>query len=109
MFAIVHCGEIIGLCDTPRFVKLRNGVYVECDKAEAGYVAFAGTAYDLKGDTFVKPVDGSEFAFKESIKLEGACTDVADSQDAICILSEDIEERLAEIEDALCEITKEEQ
>jgi len=35
-------------------------------------------------------------------------TGIADSQDAICILSEDVEIRLAEIEDALCEMSKEE-
>lgn len=35
-------------------------------------------------------------------------TDIADSQDAICVLSEDMEQRLADLEDALCEITKEE-
>lgn len=109
MFAIVHNGDVIGLCDTPRYVKLKNNVYIECNEAEAEYVAFAGTAYDLKDNTFVKTIDGSEFAFNESIKLEGACVDVTDSQDALCILSEDIEERLAEIEDALCEITKEEE
>jgi hypothetical protein len=32
-------------------------------------------------------------------------TDINDSQDAICILSEDVEIRLSEIEDALCEIS----
>lgn len=41
-------------------------------------------------------------------KQEEIETGIADSQDAICILSEDIEARIAEIEDALCEISKEE-
>ena len=34
-------------------------------------------------------------------------TGIADSQDAVCMLSEDIEARLAEIEDALCDMSKE--
>ncbi len=34
-------------------------------------------------------------------------TGISDSQDALCILSEDVELRLSEIEDALCELSKE--
>ena len=50
----------------------------------------------------------SRFIDKFSPKQEELETGIADSQDAICILSEDIEARLADIEDALCEISKEE-
>ena len=32
---------------------------------------------------------------------------ISDSQDAVCVLSEDVEARFAEIEDALCEFSKE--
>jgi len=50
--------------------------------------------------------DHNRYIDKFSPKQEDIEGGIADSQDAICILSEDVESRLADIEDALCEITK---
>ena len=105
MFAIVNGGEILGLCDKPRYVaKNQNGVLVEVSVENAECVALGGTAYSL--DVFsVKELDCSELVFSQGIKLEETSKNTDDAQDAICILSEDIETRLADIEDALCEMS----
>lgn len=105
MFAIVNGSRVLGLCDKPRYVaKNENGVLVEVDKKNAECVALGGVPYALDV-VAVKELDGAEFAFSESIKLEETSVNAVDAQDAICVLSEDIETRLAEIEDALCEIS----
>lgn len=105
MFSVVRNGEVIGLCDKPRYVKSRNGVYVEALELCATHVAIGGTAYPLTEAHVVK-VDGGEYAFKESARLDETRESVGDTQDAVCEASADIESRVADIEDALCELSE---
>ena len=107
MISIVNNGAIVGLCDAPRYVKVNDyGVYSETDAEDATHVAVGGVAYGLD-ETVVTEVDGGEIAFGHSEKILNVDADVADTQDALCILSEDVEARLADMEDALCEMSKE--
>ena len=107
MFLIINNGELKGFCEKPRYVKNKNGVFVECEKEEAEKVALKGIGYDLS-ETIVRETDSAEFAFDESIKLSSVNDELTDSEDALCSFSEDVDARIAEIEDALCEISKEE-
>lgn len=76
MFAIIS-GGLKGFCDKPRYVKLKNDIYIECGKEDASHVAIGGVAYDLN-ETFVKPVDGGEIAFRDGVRLENAESDIND-------------------------------
>ena len=105
MYAIVHDGAVISLCDEPRYVRLVDEVWVEAKEAAAERVAVGGELYQLR-DVLIRKVDGSEFVFGESIKLEAAEGNITDTQDALCEATEDFEQRIADIEDALCEITE---
>lgn len=104
MYSVVNSGEVIGFCDKPRYVRSKNSIYVEAAKEDATHVAIGGVAYDLE-ETFVREVDSGEIAFHQDERLADVKTGVDDAQDAVCGLSEDMEQRLADIEDALCELT----
>ena len=108
MFIVINNGDIKGFCDQPRYVRDKNGCFVQCEKDEATHVAIGGVAYDLSNNTFVREADGSDVTFRESVKLENVNVGLSDSEDALCMLSEEVDARIAEIEDALCELTKEE-
>lgn len=71
MYAIINNGEIKGFCDTPRYIRSKNGIYVNTRKDNAEGVAIGGEAYRLE-NTLIKEVDGSEVVFSESVKLKDA-------------------------------------
>ena len=50
--------------------------------------------------------DYNRYIDKFSPVQEEINTNIADSQDALCILSEDLEDRVAELENALCELSQ---
>lgn len=106
MYSVVNGGEVIGFCDKPRYVRSKNGIYVEVAKEDATHVAIGGVAYDLE-ETFVREVDSGEITFHQNERLTDVKTGVDDSQDAICALSEEMESRIADVEDAICALTEE--
>ena len=106
MYLIIHNGDTKGLCDKPRYVRFNNGVLIQCEQDKASHVAIGGNAYAL-AETIIKETDSAEYAFNQGKLLDETTQNAVDAQDAICILSEDLEARLTDIEDALCEISKE--
>ena len=107
MYSIIGNDGVIGFCDEPRYVKLNeNQIFIQTTKEEATHVAIGGVAYDLT-ETHVKPEDSGEFVFDNAAKVRQAGIDIIDTQDALCETSIDFEQRIADIEDALCELTEE--
>ena len=106
MFQIIYEGEVIGLCDKPRYINKKKGIWVECKKDKAEAIAFKSVAYE---GARAKEVDGSEYAFEQTQRIDSAADDIVDTQDALCEATDDISERLADIEDALCELTEQEE
>ena len=104
MYAIIKDNEVISLCDKPRFVRDKDGIWVESDREHADMVAVADHNYELN-EVFIREVDGSEYVFGESIKLATAQTDIVDTQEALCEASGDFEQRIADLEDALCDLS----
>lgn len=104
MYAIIKGSEVISLCDEPRFVRDKDGIWVESDQEHADKVAVGNENYGLD-EIYIREVDGAEYVFGESVKLASAQTDIVDTQEALCEASGDFEQRIADLEDALCDLS----
>ena len=104
MFEIIYEGEVIGLVEKPRYVRQKNGVWVQCEGKDATAIALKSHAYE---GAFAKETDGGEYAFEQESRITANEGDIADTQDALIEATTDIDSRLADIEDALCELTEE--
>ena len=58
MYQIVVCGEVVALCDKPRFIKVnkKTGAYIEATEQEAQGVAARTSVYNLPGHSEIKIV-----------------------------------------------------
>lgn len=64
MYKIISGGEVIAICDKPRFVKVNetSGALVQCGAVEATGIVVGGE-YHSKVNTFAVEIDGGEYAF----------------------------------------------
>ena len=93
MYEIISEGQIVSLCDKPRYIKAKpsTGCLVEATKEDAQGVSAGGKSYNLPGHTEitvttydeaadttetvpapvadVREVDGGEVAFRESVRI----------------------------------------
>ena len=99
MYLIIHGGEVKGMCDTPRYVKIKNDTFVECDKAEAEAIAIGGAAYE--GAT-AKEHDGGEVSFEQSVQLKEQGSKITINDNATA----DIGEILNDLSEAINELTE---
>lgn len=106
MYAVIDKGSIIGLCETPRYIRVKHGIYADAKKGKAEGVAIGGKAYLFEDGVLISEVDGGEIVFSDGIKLGVIDSGLQDTQDALCESASDIEDRIADIEDALCELTE---
>lgn len=107
MYAIINHGAIVGLCDTPNYIRVKDGIYTNAKKENAEGVAIGGVAYMFNDTTLIKVVDGGEITFTNEVKISNVNGELNDTEDALCEASEDFDQRIADIEDALCELTEE--
>lgn len=118
MYAILSEGQLIALCDKPRYVKIKEetGVYIESEsKEDALALSVNGTLYNLIGkdnipdapEALVRDTSVSEYVFNNKIQINKNEAAAITIEDALCEQDSNIEERLAMIEDALCELDKE--
>ena len=93
MYAIMSGGELVDLCDEPRYIKQNDyGIYVTADAADAIGVSVKGDKYNINGGDAIPDApqavvvqrDGGEFVFNscEQIKEDEAA--IALIEDAIC-------------------------
>ncbi len=93
MYQIISDGQIVSLCDNPRYIKVKpsTGCFVQTTAEEAQGVSAGGKPYNLSGHTEitvtnydeetetsetvpapvadVREVDGGEVAFKEGVRI----------------------------------------
>ena len=94
MYRIVSDGEIISLCDKPRFVKKKatSGCYIVCSKEDAEAVAVNGKLYNLPGknnitdrpEVSIDEVDGGEFLFSDYVEKRVFSLQISSLEDALC-------------------------
>ncbi len=118
MYAIVCGGDVIALCDKPRYIKVKEdtGVFVEASPEEAAGVAAGGEPYNLPGgaaipgrpEAAVVEQDAGEVVFRNRMKIaqndEATGTAIIEVESALCEIDSAADERLAAVEDALCEL-----
>ncbi len=118
MYAILSGGELLALCEKPRYVKKNavSGAYVEAKREEAEAIAVNGELYNLPGGTAIPSApeaviterDIPEYVFcnrariAENEKSTGAT--IVIMEDALCEQDAANDERVSAIEDAVCEL-----
>ena len=87
MYRIMHAGEIVALCDEPRYVKRKaaTGAYIQCEADEAEGVAARGVFYPM-ADVFIDKVDSGEILLSQYVPIEQYREAIASLEDAICEL-----------------------
>lgn len=112
MYTIVSNGELLSICENPRYVRKKpeTGVYIETSKETAEAIAVNGTLYNLPGsvsvpdayEAFVSDADVGEFTFENHVKLDATGTAIENIETTICDADAATEDRLSAIEDAVC-------
>lgn len=108
MFLVSNADGIIGMCDSPRWVKQSNsGSLVQCKQEDAEYLAFLSKLYDCN-EVAIVGMDAGEIAFDNQamgISNEAGLYDVADlasqNSDAFFDIAEyaaSLEERISALE-----------
>lgn len=76
MYKIISGDTLLGIVEEPRYVRLNNGVFIQCDMLEADGVAFNSTFYrfpnkEIEGydPANVVEVDGGEYIVDHEEKL----------------------------------------
>lgn len=118
MHSIISGGELVAICDKPRYVKMNesSGAYIESDRDGADGVAVCGRLYSLMGkkaipgapEAAVVESDAGEFLFQnmkriEKNKAEAGAAAVR-AEEALCDVDVGLERKIAILEEALCEL-----
>lgn len=118
MFLIKSDGKTVGICDQPRFIKVKEstGCFVETTEEEAQGVSANGTPYNLAGHDEIQ-IDGETAPEAEVVSTElldyikgledsNAALQEANStlEDTICELDSGTDERITNAEDSICEL-----
>ena len=113
MYAIISKGELLALCERPRYVKRNEetGAYVEAAEAEVG-----GEVYNLPGGTAIPDApealaqegEAEEYVFRNHARIidneEATNAAFVAMEEAMCDMDSSSEERLTAVEEALCEL-----
>jgi hypothetical protein len=105
MYEIISDGQIVSLCDNPRYIKVKpsTGCFIQTTAEEAQGVSAGGKPYNLSGHTEitvinydeetktsetvpapiadVREVDGSEVVFAEFQRTDNNTTKIAEVDD----------------------------
>ena len=117
MYAIMSNGELLALCERPRYVKRNEGgIFVETPKDEAEGIAVGGAVYNLPGgsaipeapEALVTDAEASEYVFRNRVRIieneEATGAAIIAMEEALCEMDNASEERLTAVEEALCEL-----
>lgn len=114
MYTIVSGGELLSICEQPRYVRRKpeTGVYVEATAEAAEAIAINGELYNLPGGTaiagqpeaFVSEADVGEFTFSNHVQLAENGTEIENIELAVCEQESATEDRLSAIELAVCQL-----
>ncbi len=118
MYAILSGGELLALCDEPRYIKIneKTGTYIRASAEDAIGIAVNGATYNLPGrsdiadapQVVIRTGDVSEYVFRNKAQIkeneDSTSAAIVAVEDAICSMDESSEARLAALETALCEL-----
>lgn len=118
MYEIMSNGELLALCERPRYVKRNQetGVFVEATEDTAEGIAVGGEVYNLPGgsaipdapEALVREAETSEYVFRNRARIieneEATGAAIIAMEEALCEMDNASEERLAAVEEALCEL-----
>lgn len=100
-------GAIIGLVSEPLYIRISpsNGSLVATEPRLAQGVAYKSTPYNLMGKD---GVNAEKTVLVEELDITDLVFNIPDLENAICEMDIAYEARISAIEDALCELDKEE-
>ncbi|MBO5501390.1 MAG: hypothetical protein J6J43_03525 [Oscillospiraceae bacterium] len=117
MYAILSNGELLALCEQPRYVKRnQGGIFVEAPQEQAEGIAVGGEVYNLPGgsaipdapEALVQEAEAPEYVFRNRARIieneETTGAAIIAMEEALCEMDNASEERLAAVEEALCEL-----
>ena len=114
MYKLISGDMFLGLVDEPRYVKQKNGVFIQCTREDADGVAFNSRFYRLSTKEIegcdpvdVVPVDSGEYIVSHENGLRELNNGLTEAQVALCENFESglaIEEEITNIQLALAEI-----
>ena len=114
LYDIVVGGKIIATTEHPRYIRQKadTGVYIECSFEHAEGVAVNGRLYNMLGHNTIPDVPEAAIIERESgehitrLIKQGVSlvTSTQRTEDAVCELDEYYNERMATIEDAMCDL-----
>ncbi len=118
MYGIYSGGELLALCDKPRYVRLneQSGAYIEATKDKAQAIAVNGELYNIPGGNAIEnapeavavEVEAGEIAFSNRARIvqneETTGAAVVEIENAMCESDMQTDGRLTEVENALCEL-----
>lgn len=91
MYKIIKDGSVLGLVDEPRYVQLKNNVFVQCISDVADGIAFNGQFYrfsfkEMEGydSVDVQPVDSGEYILQHEHSINDLNNGLTDTQLALC-------------------------
>lgn len=99
--------QLIGFIVEPHYIRIKpsTGAFVSTDSLHAQGIAYRSTPYNLMGK---EGVGAQTTVLLEEFDITDLIVDIPDLENAICELDIANEERFNMIEDALCELDKEE-
>ena len=114
VYDIVVKGDIIGTMEKPRYIKRSptTDVYIECAESVADGIAVGGQLYNIHGKSAIPDAENAVIIARDSgnhiasLNRQAAVLTLANilTENAVRELDENYDERIAVIEDALCDL-----
>lgn len=116
MYTILKDGELMGFCDKPHYVRIKeeSSSWIEATEKDAEAIAINGILYNLVGKNtiadapkvVVKSTDTAEYIFSNRTKIaennEAHDVAIAALEVAACEQESASEDRISAIEEAIC-------
>ena len=118
MYAIISEGNLVSLCDRPRYVKVNGatGAYIRAQPEDAIALSVNGTLYNINGgehipgapQAVVSEKDAGEYVFRSGVRIkevdEQTGAAIVGVEEALCEVDVNTDRRISEVEEALCEL-----
>lgn len=111
MYTVICDGQVLGLCDTPNYIRIKDGIFVDTTENEATGIAFGGAVYNYNGDVIfgaksviVQKIDGSQYVFDENVKFQKGITENSDSSFDLADIADENSMSILELADMVANL-----
>ena len=110
MYAIISKGELLALCERPRYVKRNEELFSNGLAALHRFIDLMGTepAIPDAPETLAQEGEAEEYVFRNHARIieneEATNAAFVAMEEAMCDMDSSSEERLTAVEEALCEL-----